>query len=141
MSQRSSSSIDRLVAESGSGFDQEDSVAFLRGVGRALVEERRRCGLSQQQVAEQIGVEPETVSRIENGGIAPSLVRLRQFAHVYGCSLQGLLGRTSDRLPDLAQRIASELDGLPARDQLHVAEQALATARYLQGLRRKRGSA
>jgi transcriptional regulator with XRE-family HTH domain len=77
------------------------------------------------------------VSRIENGGIAPSLVRLRQFAHVYGCSLQGLLGRASDSLPDLAQRIAVELDGLPPQDQLHVAEQALITARYLQGLRRR----
>lgn len=138
MSQRSSRNPDHFVADSGSLFDREDSVAFLRGIGRALVEERRRCGLSQQQVAERIGVEPETVSRIENGGIAPSLVRLRQFAKVYGCSLQGLLGRTSDRLPDLAQRIAVELDGLPSRDQVHVVEQALATARYLHGLRRKR---
>ena len=72
--------------------DPDEPLAFLKGVGRALVEERRRCGMSQQQVAEQIGIEPETVSRIETGAIAPSLVRLRQFARVYDCSLQGLLG-------------------------------------------------
>ena len=116
--------------------DPDEPLAFLKGVGRALVEERRRCGMSQQQVAEQIGIEPETVSRIETGAIAPSLVRLRQFARVYDCSLQGLLGRTSDGLPDLALQIARELDGLPPTDQRHVAEQALATARYLQALRR-----
>jgi transcriptional regulator with XRE-family HTH domain len=92
--------------------------------------------LSQQQVAERIGIEPETVSRIETGVIAPTLIRLRQFAKVYGCSLQGLLGRTSDTLPDLAQRIAVELNPLPPTDQRHVAEQAVATARYLQALRR-----
>ena len=116
--------------------DPDEPLSFLKGVGRALVEERRRCGMSQQQVAEQIGIEPETVSRIETGAIAPSLVRLRQFARVYDCSLQGLLGRTSDGLPDLALQIARELDGLPPTDQRHVAEQALATARYLQALRR-----
>ena len=136
MSRRKTSVIDPLPTESEPERDPDDPLAFLQGVGRALVEERRRCGLSQQQVAERIGIEPETVSRIETGVIAPTLIRLRQFAKVYGCSLQGLLGRTSDTLPDLAQRIAVELNPLPPTDQRHVAEQAVATARYLQALRR-----
>jgi transcriptional regulator with XRE-family HTH domain len=136
MSRRKTSVIDPLPSESEPERDPDDPLAFLKGVGRALVEERRRCGLSQQQVAERIGIEPETVSRIETGVIAPTLIRLRQFAKVYGCSLQGLLGRTSDTLPDLAQRIAVELNPLPPTDQRHVAEQAVATARYLQALRR-----
>jgi transcriptional regulator with XRE-family HTH domain len=136
MSRRKTSVIDPLPTESEPERDPDDPLAFLKGVGRALVEERRRCGLSQQQVAERIGIEPETVSRIETGVIAPTLIRLRQFAKVYGCSLQGLLGRTSDTLPDLAQRIAVELNPLPPTDQRHVAEQAVATARYLQALRR-----
>lgn len=127
---------DPLTTEAEPERDPDDPLAFLKGVGQALVEERRRCGLSQQQVAERIGIEPETVSRIETGVIAPTLIRLRQFAKVYGCSLQGLLGRTSDTLPDLAQRIAVELHPLPPTDQRHVAEQAVATARYLQALRR-----
>ena len=136
MPRRQPSVSDPLTTESDPERDPDDPLAFLKGVGRALVEERRRCGLSQQQVAERIGIEPETVSRIETGVIAPTLIRLRQFAKVYGCSLQGLLGRTSDTLPDLAQRIAVELNPLPPTDQRHVAEQAVATARYLQALRR-----
>lgn len=136
MSRRQPSVINSLPRESEPERYPDDPLTFLKDVGRALVEERRRCGLSQQQVAERIGIEPETVSRIETGVIAPTLIRLRQFAKVYGCSLQELLGRTSDTLPDLAQRIAAELHPLPPIDQRHVAEQAVATARYLQALRR-----
>jgi len=128
---------DQVSPEVDSATQQDDTLIFLKGVGRALFDERKRCGLSQQQVAERMGVEPETVSRIENGVIAPTLVRLRQFANIYGCSLEALLTQVSDTLPDLLRGIALELDGLPARDQVHVAEQALATAKYLQGLRRR----
>ena len=139
MSQRNSSTPRQFVSDSDAPTDWDDPLVFLKGVGRALVEERKRCGLSQQQVAEQLGIEPETVSRIENGVIAPSLVRLRQFARVYGRSVEGLLSRTSDTLPALARRIALELEGLPSNDQRHIAEQALAAARYLQVLRRQEG--
>jgi len=128
---------DQVSPEVDSATQQDDTLIFLKGVGRALFDERKRCGLSQQQVAERMGVEPETVSRIENGVIAPTLVRLRQFANIYGCSLEALLTQVSDTLPDLLRGIALELDGLPARDQVHVAGQALATAKYLQGLRRR----
>ena len=136
MSKRRSLVIDPRPDQPEPPRDADDPLAFLKGVGRALVEERRRCGLSQQQVAERIGIDPETVSRIETAVICPTLIRLRQFAKVYGCSLQRLLGRTSDTLPDLAQRIALELNPLPPTDQRYVAEQAVATARYLQALRK-----
>jgi transcriptional regulator with XRE-family HTH domain len=63
-----------------------------------------------------VGIEPESISRIENGLIAPTLVRLRQFALAYDCSLESLIAKASDSLP-------------------HVAEQAVQTARYLQELR------
>jgi transcriptional regulator with XRE-family HTH domain len=48
--------------------------------------------LSQQQVSERIGIEPESISRIENGSVSPSLARLRQFAELYSCSLEAVLG-------------------------------------------------
>ena len=138
MSQRDSSTVGDPLPGPSVLSERDDPLRFLKGVGRALHQERKRCSLSQQQVAERIGIEPETVSRIENGVIAPSLVRLRQFSRVYGCSIESLLTRTADTLPDLVRRIASELDGLPATDQVYVAEQALATARYLQGVHRRR---
>ena len=97
--------------------------AFIQGVGRALAAERRSAGLSQQQVAERIGVEPETLSRMESGKISPTLQRLRQLAGVYGCSLEALVGRASDQTPDIAKRLAEQLDDLSDADRAFVAQQ------------------
>ena len=111
---------------------------FLREVGQALVRERRSAGLSQQQVAELIGIEPESVSRMENGVIAPTLARLRQFSKVYGCSLEAIVGQASDQLPDVARRLAEELDGLPDADRTFVAEQAISAARHIKASRQRK---
>jgi transcriptional regulator with XRE-family HTH domain len=97
--------------------------AYVRAVGAALAAERRKAGLSQQQVAEQIGVEPESVSRMETGSIVPSLLRLRQLAGVYGCSMESLVGRTSDQAPDISKWLARELDGLGDADRAFVTQQ------------------
>ena len=111
--------------------------AFLKEVGQALLRERRQAGLSQQQVAEKMGIEPETVSRIENGVIAPTLARLRQFSTVYGCSLEAIVGQASDQLPDVAKRLAEELEGLPDADRVFVVEQAISAARHIKASRQR----
>ncbi|MFM7570669.1 MAG: hypothetical protein ACKO8O_18470, partial [Betaproteobacteria bacterium] len=50
---------DHVSPEVDSATQQDDTLLFLKGVGRALFDERKRCGLSQQQVAERMGVELE----------------------------------------------------------------------------------
>jgi len=85
-----------------------------------------------------MGIEPETVSRMETGVIAPTLARLRQFAAVYGCGLEAIVGQASDQLPDVAKRIATELEGLPDADRVFVIEQALATARHMKAIHKRR---
>lgn len=112
--------------------------AFLKGIGQTLLMERRKVGLSQQQVAEKIGIEPESVSRIENGVIAPTLARLRQFSAIYGCSLEFIVGQASDQLPDVAKRLAEELEGLPDADRVFVVEQAISAARHIKASRLRR---
>ena len=114
-----------------------DLKSFRQAVGHALLTERRRLGVSQQHVAELLGIEPESVSRIENGVIAPTLARLRQFSRAYGCSLAAIVGQASDQLPDIVRRIGKELEGLPDSDRVFVAEQAVATARHLKVFRRR----
>ncbi len=102
-----------------------DWQAFIVKIGQSLAAERRRAGWSQQTVAEKIGLEPESVSRIENGAIAPTLARLRQFARIYGCSMESLIGNASDQSPDIAKRISAELDELSESDRAFVAEQTM----------------
>lgn len=56
--------------------------------------ERARIGLSAQQLADQVGVSPFTVSRWENGQSEPSGKNLVQLCAAFGCSADYLLGLT-----------------------------------------------
>ncbi len=111
--------------------DDADWKRFLKSVGRGLLVQRTSRGLTQQQAAEGIGIQPESVSRIENGQIAPTLLRLRQFSALYGCSITSLISEASEHPTDLALRIARELSELSEIDRQFVASQAVALAWHL----------
>ena len=110
---------------------------FIEKVGLNLLGHRRRLGLSQQEVAELIGIEPESVSRMENGVISPTLARLRQFATVYQCSVESIIGTASDLPGDLNNRLGVELKELPEADRVFVTEQAIGMARHIKASRRR----
>lgn len=126
------------LPESPAGTAERDWQAFIGKVGQALAAERKRLGWSQQIVAEKIGIEPESISRIENGAIAPTLARLRQFAQIYGCSMESLIGKASDQSPDIARRIASKLEELSEADRAFVAEQTMNLIGHIQMSRRQK---
>lgn len=79
-------------------------------VGAAIAARRQVVGLSQLQVAHAIGVERETVARMEGGSIAPSLPRLAQLAEV----LSYPIGAFFDGYSDLAESDALRMSGLIA---------------------------
>jgi len=108
-----------------------DWVAFTRRVGAALAQQRRSRGLSQQQVAEAIGVEPETVSRMETGVISPSLKRLHQLAEVLDCPVEALLGAASTHPHDLIKRLGEHLAPLSERERSFVIQQSVSLAAWL----------
>jgi transcriptional regulator with XRE-family HTH domain len=64
----------------------DDRLAAIRVLQRAFGArvrlERKRAGLSQQQVAEQIGVTGPTISALENGHRGPSIEALCRLAAV-----------------------------------------------------------
>ena len=53
---------------------------------------RKQRGLSQEQLAEALGVSRQTVSKWERGAAAPELERLRAMAEFFGVSLDELAG-------------------------------------------------
>jgi transcriptional regulator with XRE-family HTH domain len=65
----------------------------LQEMGRSLLLARKRSRLSQGEVAEKIGVEYKTISRLENGLHTPQLATLDSLADLYGASLDELTGR------------------------------------------------
>ena len=110
-----------------------DGRDFIQKVGQNLFTQRKRLGLSQADVAEQVGLEPESISRIENGLIAPTLSRLQQFGRVYGCSLIDLLGEASSLPRDLDNRLASVLTQLNETDRTFVIEPRFPISHLAQG--------
>jgi len=77
------------------------------GVGGRLRTARRSVGLTQKQLAEQLGVESITVSRWERGVTTPSLPRLRRVAELTETTVSDLV-----RAPDAATAHAVELAAL-----------------------------
>ena len=76
-------------------------------MGGRLRTARRSVGLTQKQLAEELGVEAITVSRWERGVTAPSLVRLRRVAELTETTVSDLV-----RSPDAATAHAVELAAL-----------------------------
>ena len=57
----------------------------------ALKEQRIRCGITQEFVAEQLDVSRQAVSKWENGTSEPSTANLMALAQLYGTSVDALL--------------------------------------------------
>ena len=76
-------------------------------MGRRLRAARRGAGLTQKQLADELGVESITVSRWEREVTSPSLSRLRRIAELTGTTVSDLV-----RAPDAASAHALELQAL-----------------------------
>jgi transcriptional regulator with XRE-family HTH domain len=111
--------------------DDPEWAQFTRAIGRNLLLRRLALGLTQQEAAELMGIQPESVSRIENGTIVPTLFRLRQFSRVYDCSLASLLEGASGQSGDLAVKIAAELEVLGEVDRRFIGSLLTSVSRHL----------
>ena len=65
-------------------FDQKEFGAQLRN-------HRKRIGLTQEEVAERIGVSPQAISKWEAGDCLPDCVNLKAISDVYHLSADVLL--------------------------------------------------
>ncbi|MEO4030082.1 helix-turn-helix transcriptional regulator [Chromobacterium vaccinii] len=100
-------------------------------VGANIAEARKRAGLAQKVVAERIGMETESLSRIERGNALPGLATLDRLADILGISLQQLLSGASVGLSSLAATVQEEIAPLDDADRLFVVEQIRALSRKL----------
>jgi len=57
-----------------------------------LREFREKHGLSQEQLAEKVGVTRQTIISIEKGKYVPSLELALKFSREFKCPLEGLFG-------------------------------------------------
>lgn len=78
-------------------------------LGRNIARCRKARGLTQAALAEQLGIEPESVSRCERGATLPSLASLEQFASVLGATIADLLAEYPSEAYPEAQRLSGML--------------------------------
>ncbi len=98
-------------------MDKSESDLFVKAIGKAIANKRSACGLSQEKVAELLGVSREAVSRMETGFSVPTVLRLAELAEIFECGIEELLIEASNRQLDQARQIADLLDGLSAQNR------------------------
>ena len=57
---------------------------------------RKEKGMSQEQLAEQLGVSRQTISKWESGAVCPTLDRMQELAALFAIPLTQLLGEAGD---------------------------------------------
>ena len=70
---------------------RRETASVRKSLGEALKEHRTRCHMTQEFVAEHLGVSCQAVSKWENGTSDPSTSNLLALAKLYGISPQELL--------------------------------------------------
>ena len=117
----------------------QNSNAFKwKSTGRRLSEARHRKGLTQQKVAEHVGVRPQMVWYWEAGRSRPNPDRLVALASLFGCSISWLLGQEErwireERIAehrgayDTAARLAGEVGRLAEDRPVPLEEISLAS--------------
>lgn len=94
-----------------------DNPLLAQTVGRAIAKQRVIKGLTQERVAEHLGIGVEAVSRIERGVVLPTVVRLVELAEIFQCNAADLLTGASARASDQASYLAQLLEPLDGRDR------------------------
>lgn len=60
-------------------------------LGNSLFHARKRCGMSQEEVAEKLGVSRQTVSKWETDETLPDIRQAKRMAVIYGVSMDELI--------------------------------------------------
>ena len=73
-----------------------EAVAVRRSLGEVLRAQRERCHMTQEFVAQQVGVSRQAVSKWEQGTSDPSTSNLIKLAHIFGVDPAELLRDVGD---------------------------------------------
>ena len=65
-------------------------------LGKRIVTNRKRLGLTQDQLAERLGVTAQAVSKWENDQSCPDITMLPKLAEIFGTTTDALLGLSND---------------------------------------------
>ena len=106
-------------------------------LGKNVAMRRKALALTQLQLAERLGVETETISRLERGTNLPSLQRLASLSEELETSVADLLSQSVSNRSDQALMIERWLVSLTARERRFVVESIRQLCEYIAEIRRR----
>ena len=80
----------------GSKEVREEKNNVKKALGEILKEHRVRCKMTQEFVAERLGVSRQAVSKWESGASDPSMSNLIALAKLYGVTVEDILSQVKD---------------------------------------------
>ncbi|SDG91678.1 DNA-binding transcriptional regulator, XRE-family HTH domain [Paraburkholderia phenazinium] len=113
--------------------DEQNAREMVRGIGPRLAGVRKERGWTQAVLAGMLGLEKESVSRLETGQVAMSIERLVLFCEALDVSVEEILTSASVHPTDSARSLIASLKGLPPAQRAIV----LKTAQHLAALLKK----
>src|SRR5690606_41820319 len=97
----------------GGDMSEIDQKHLAEAVGRAIAKQRVRVGMTQEHVAERLGIGSEAISRIERGIVIPNISRLLEFAAIFECEAADLLTEASPRTDEIGRASCRERASVP----------------------------
>ena len=85
-----------------------------------LLQYRKKAGLSQEELAEKIGVSRQAVSKWERSEASPDTDNLVILAELYGVSLDEMLGLKTAKEETAEETKEENAESLPENDEVHV---------------------
>ena len=86
-------------------------------IGKAIAEQRKVANLTQEEVAEKLGIGAGAVSRMERGTIMPTVARLMELARIFSCPVSKILEKGSNHPSDQAVMLENLLSTLDIKDR------------------------
>ena len=110
---------------------KKDSARLAKRLGGNLSERRKQLGWTQEMLAERVGVDAETISRIERGAHLPSLPTLDRLAVALRCSAGDLLSNEGPEDASEAATFGAWISELGADDRVFVMTVVRNCCKYL----------
>jgi transcriptional regulator with XRE-family HTH domain len=86
-------------------------------VGQSIARRRKQANMTQAQLAEKLGIETDSVSRLETGAKSLTLGRLDQLSKLFSCTVASFFLDSSNDSDDLPFTIAEMLRPLRADEK------------------------
>lgn len=103
-------------------MDYEREKKISKTIGKQIAYKRKMRRLTQEDVADRLGIGHEAVSRLERGTTMPTIGRLAELADVLDCGISDFLPHSSAHSADVAHDIARTLHTLSPQDRAAMLE-------------------